>query len=41
MLEYALPAFPILEESSALAGIVSRRDSLNVVVTDPPLTLWG
>jgi len=41
MLEYALPALPILDESSALAGIVSRRDILNVVVTDPPLTLWG
>ena len=41
MLEYGLPALPILDESSALAGIVSRRDILNVVVTDPPLTLWG
>ena len=41
MLEYALPALPVLDESRALAGIVSRRDILNVLVTDPPLTLWG
>lgn len=42
MLEYALPALPVVDPSSgALTGIVSRGDILRVVVTDPPLTLWG
>ncbi len=41
MLEYGLPAVPVVDESSALVGIVSRGDILRVVVSDPPLTLWG
>jgi CBS domain-containing protein len=42
MLDYGLPAVPIADSSSGeLVGIVSRGDILRVVVTDPPLTLWG
>jgi CBS domain-containing protein len=41
MLQYALPALPVLDESNALVGIVSRRDILKVIITDPPLTLWA
>ncbi len=42
MLEYHVPALPIVDESSqALVGIVSRSDILRCVVIDPPLTLWA
>ncbi len=42
MLEYHMPALPILDESSgSLVGIVSRSDILRCVVVDPPLTLWA
>lgn len=41
MLDYQLPAVPIIDEDGRLTGIVSRTDVLRVVVTDPPLTLWA
>ena len=42
MLEYRLPALPVVDEqTNALVGIVSRGDILRCVVTDPPLTLWA
>lgn len=42
MLEYHVPALPIVDESSnVLVGIVSRSDILRCVVIDPPLTLWA
>jgi len=40
LLDYALPAVPIIDGEGQLVGIVSRSDVLRVVVTDPPLTLW-
>ena len=42
MLEYHLPALPVVDEASGvLEGIVSRSDLLRCVVTEPPLTLWA
>lgn len=42
MLEYHLPALPVVDEASgALEGIVSRSDLLRCLVTEPPLTLWA
>lgn len=42
MLEYHLPALPVVDETSGrLLGIVSRGDILRCVVADPPLTLWA
>lgn len=42
MLDYHLPALPVVDEQTdLLVGIVSRSDLLRCVVTDPPLTLWA
>lgn len=42
MLEYHVPALPVVDEQShVLVGIVSRSDILRCVVNDPPLTLWA
>lgn len=42
LLEYHLPALPVVDETSGrLLGIVSRGDILRCVVDDPPLTLWA
>lgn len=42
MLEYHVPALPVVDESTgALEGIVTRGDLLRCVVTEPPLTLWA
>jgi CBS domain-containing protein len=41
MLQYSVPAVPVVDESDALVGIVTRGDILRVVVSDPPLTLWA
>ncbi len=42
MLEYHLPALPVVDEATGvLEGIVSRSDLLRCVVTEPPLTLWA
>ncbi len=42
MLEYHLPALPVVDEATGrLLGVVSRGDILRCVVADPPLTLWA
>ncbi len=41
MLEFALPGVPVVNETRALVGFVSRSDILRAVVADPPLSLWG
>lgn len=42
MLEYHLPALPVVDQATGvLEGIVSRSDLLRCVVTEPPLTLWA
>lgn len=41
MLEYALPAVPVVDDSGWLIGIVAHQDILRVVAADPPLTLWA
>lgn len=40
MLAYGVDGVPIVDESEALVGFVSRSDVLRAVVTDPPLSLW-
>lgn len=40
MLERNVDGVPIVDDSGALAGFVSRSDILNAVVTDPPLSMW-
>jgi acetoin utilization protein AcuB len=41
MLEFDLPAVPVVTETRALLGLVSRGDILRAVSADPPLSLWG
>jgi acetoin utilization protein AcuB len=41
MLEFALPGVPVVNETRALVGFVSRGDILRAVIADPPLSLWG
>jgi CBS domain-containing protein len=41
MLEYSLPGVPVVNETRALVGFVSRGDILRAVIADPPLSLWG
>ncbi|MCM8611704.1 CBS domain-containing protein [Accumulibacter sp.] len=40
MLEHGVDGVPIVNESDALVGFVSRSDVLRAVITDPPLSLW-
>ena len=40
MLEGDVDGVPIVNEQGLLSGFVSRRDILNAVVTNPPLSLW-
>ena len=40
LVEKALDAVPIMEESGRLVGIVSRTDILKCTTSDPPLSLW-
>ena len=40
MLERNVDGVPIVDDSGALAGFVSRSDILNAVVRDPPLSMW-
>jgi acetoin utilization protein AcuB len=40
LVEKALEAVPIVEESGRLVGIVSRTDILKCTTSDPPLSLW-
>lgn len=41
MQEYRLQAVPIVDDSDALIGIVSRTDILGAVTNDPPLNMWS
>ncbi|MEW5789562.1 MAG: CBS domain-containing protein [Pseudomonadota bacterium] len=41
MLEFHLPGVPVVNETRALVGFVSRGDILRAVILDPPLSLWG
>ena len=41
MLEFGLPGVPVVNETRAMVGFVSRGDILRAVTTHPPLSLWG
>jgi acetoin utilization protein AcuB len=41
MLAFTLPGVPVVNETRALVGFVSRGDILRAVIADPPLSLWG
>jgi CBS domain-containing protein len=41
MLEFSLPGLPVVNETRALVGFVSRGDILRAVIAEPPLSLWG
>ena len=41
MLEFDLPGVPVVNETRALVGFVSRGDILRAVIANPPLSLWG
>jgi CBS domain-containing protein len=41
LLDTGLPGLPVVEESGAVSGFVSRTDILRAVVADPPLDLWS
>ena len=40
MLEHQVAGVPIVSETQALVGFVSRSDILRAVIIDPPLSLW-
>ena len=40
LLETGLPGLPVLDETDAIIGFLSRADILRAVVHDPPLDLW-
>jgi acetoin utilization protein AcuB len=41
MLEFDLPAVPVVNDARKLLGLVSRGDILRAVSAEPPLSLWG
>ena len=41
MLDYGLPALPVMSEQGELVGIISRSDILRGLLQDPPLSLWA
>ena len=41
MLERIVAGVPIVNETGALLGFISRSDILQAVVTDPPLSVWS
>ncbi len=41
MLEFDLPGVPVVNETRALVGFISRGDILRAVIANPPLSLWG
>ncbi|MGQ9724450.1 MAG: CBS domain-containing protein [Tepidimonas sp.] len=41
LLDTGLPGLPVVDDSGALVGFVSRSDILKAVVHDPPLDLWA
>lgn len=40
MLEHQVDGVPIVNETQALVGFVSRSDILRAIIADPPLSLW-
>ena len=40
MLEHQVDGVPIINETEALVGFVSRSDIVRAIVADPPLSLW-
>ena len=40
MLEHQVDGVPIVNDTQALVGFVSRSDILRAIITDPPLSLW-
>ena len=40
MLEHQVAGVPIVNETEALVGFVSRSDILRAIIADPPLSLW-
>lgn len=41
LLATGLPGLPVVDDTGALTGFVSRSDILKAVVHDPPLDLWA
>ena len=41
LLDTHLPGLPVVSETGALTGFISRSDILRAVVHDPPLDLWS
>lgn len=41
LLDTGLPGMPVVDDSGALLGFVSRSDILKAVVHDPPLDIWS
>lgn len=40
LLDTGLPGLPVVDDTGAVRGFVSRSDILRAVVADPPLDLW-
>jgi CBS domain-containing protein len=40
MLQHQADGVPIVNETEALVGFVSRSDILRAIIADPPLSLW-
>ena len=40
LLEHQVDGVPIINETEALVGFVSRSDIVRAIVADPPLSLW-
>ncbi|MBL8375761.1 CBS domain-containing protein [Accumulibacter sp.] len=40
MLEHQVDGVPIVNQTGALVGAISRRDSPRAIIADPPLSLW-
>ncbi len=41
MLEFNLTGVPVVNETHALVGFVTRGDILRAIMADPPLSMWG
>ena len=41
MLDRQVDGVPVVSDSGALLGFISRSDILQAVVTDPPLSVWS
>ena len=40
MLDRQVDGVPVVSDSGALLGFISRSDILKAVITDPPLSIW-